>query len=92
MQHDLFTMVLEFFKRGHLPKGINTSYIALIPKVVGSSYFNDYRPISLCNLAYKIITKIIANHLKPMMSKWMSEEQFGFFHNAKKEGQSSKQH
>jgi hypothetical protein len=67
MKHDIFTIVLEFFRRGHLPKGINTSYIALIPKVVGSSYFNDYRPISLLNGLYKIIAKILATRLKEVM-------------------------
>ena len=44
MKHDLFIMVLELFRRGHLPKGINTSYIALIPKAfdtVSWSYLND---------------------------------------------------
>jgi len=61
MKHDLFTMVLEFFKRGKLLKGINTSYIALIPKVAGSSSFNDYRPISLLNGLYKIAGRNILN-------------------------------
>jgi hypothetical protein len=72
IQHDLFTMVLEFFRRGCLPKGINTSYIALIPKVTGSSSFNDYRPISLLNGLYKIIAKILATRLKAVMQSVVS--------------------
>jgi hypothetical protein len=67
MKHDLFTMVLEFSRRGKLPKGINTSYIALIPKVASSSSFNDYRPISLLNGLYKIIANILATRLKEVM-------------------------
>jgi len=78
MKHNLFTMVLEFFRRGHLPKGLNTSYIALIPKVIGSSYFNDYRPISLLNGLYKIIAKILATRLKEVMQSMVSPSQSAF--------------
>jgi len=55
MKHDLFNVILEFSRRGKLLKGINTSYIALNPKIVASSSFNDFRPISLLNKLYKII-------------------------------------
>jgi hypothetical protein len=78
MKYDLFTMVLEFFKRGNLPKCINTSYITLIPKVAGSSSFNDYRPISLLNGLYKIIAKILATRLKKVMQCVVSPSQSAF--------------
>jgi hypothetical protein len=78
MKHDLFIMALEFFKRGKLLKGINTSYIALIPKVAGNSSFNDYRPISLLNGLYKIIAKILATRLKELMWCVVSPSQSAF--------------
>jgi len=78
IQHDLFTMVLEFIRRGYLPKGINTSNIALIPKVTGSSSFNDYRPISLLNGLSKIIAKILATRLKAVMQSVVSPSQSAF--------------
>jgi len=78
MKHDLFTMVLEFFRRGHLPKGINTSYTALIPKVAGSFSLNDYRPISLLNGLYKIIAKILATRLKEVKHNMVSPSQLAF--------------
>jgi hypothetical protein len=78
MKHDLFTMALKFFRRGHLPKGINTSYIALIPKVANSSSSNDYRPISLLNELYKIIAKILATRLKEVMQSVVSPSQSVF--------------
>ena len=37
-----------------------------------------YRPIELCNVVYKIISKIIANRLKPLLPTLMSEEQAGY--------------
>ena len=58
---------------------LNSTYLSLIPKKDHSDSFNDYRPISLCNLLYKLITKIIAERLKPYLGKFISEEHFTFF-------------
>ena len=55
--------------------------MALIPKSDKPSSFAGYRPISLCNLIYKIITKIIASRLKKGLSLGISDEQFGFLEN-----------
>ncbi|MCY6524945.1 reverse transcriptase domain-containing protein, partial [Actinobacillus pleuropneumoniae] len=37
-----------------------------------------FRPIALCNVVYKIISKIIANRLKPLLPTLMSEEKTGY--------------
>jgi hypothetical protein len=50
----------------------------LIPKVNKPTTFGDFRPISLCNLCYKIIAKILENRLRPILSHGLSEEQLGF--------------
>jgi hypothetical protein len=42
------------------------------------SNFDQFRPISLCNNIYKIISKIIAHRIKDILSENISEEQFGF--------------
>jgi hypothetical protein len=55
-----------------------TTFLTLIPKTNRPRSFDDFRPISLCNLCYKIISKIIANRLKPFMSRSISCEQLGF--------------
>jgi len=56
----------------------NTTFIALIPKEENPTTFEKFRPISLCNYIYKIISKVIARRLKSVLSKQISREQFGF--------------
>lgn len=46
---------------------LNQTNIALNPNVKGSQTPKDYRPINLCNVAYKIITKTLANGLKKVL-------------------------
>ncbi len=56
----------------------NSAFLALIPKEKGANIFSIFRPISLCNTGYKLITKIIANKLKPILPKIIPENQGGF--------------
>jgi hypothetical protein len=56
----------------------NSAFLALIPKEKGASNFNRFRPISLCNTSYKILTKIIANILKTILPHIIPENQGGF--------------
>lgn len=66
---DLLEMVEEFRIRGEVVAGLNLTFLALIPKVIKPTSFEDYRPISLCNLCYKLISKIIANMIKPFLAR-----------------------
>lgn len=52
--------------------------IALIPKIEDSSSISQFRPISLCNTVYKIITKVIANRLRGSLHKRISPNQNSF--------------
>ena len=63
-----------------IPNSLNNTFLTLIPKVDRPSSFGDYRPIALCNLFYKMISKIIAERLKPYLGLHISPEQFGFLH------------
>jgi hypothetical protein len=63
---------------GFIPGALNATFFALIPKVRKPSSFNEFRPIALCNFAYKVISKIIANHIKDKLASCLSKEQFGF--------------
>jgi hypothetical protein len=56
----------------------NTSFLALIPKDKNASSFDRFRPISLCNVSYKILAKIIANRLKNLLPQLILPNQGGF--------------
>lgn len=64
-----------------VPASLNATYLTLIPKVDKPVVFGDFCPISLCNLMYKVISKIIAERLKPYLAMGISDEQFGFLKN-----------
>lgn len=53
-------------------KGANGTYITLIPKHLDPFEVFHFRPISLCNVAYKIVSKTIANRLQGIMDKVIS--------------------
>ena len=59
----------------------NSTFINLMPKKDYPKSFSDYRAIDLCNLVYKMATKIIAERLKPKISEFISKEQFVFLTN-----------
>lgn len=57
---------------------LNKTFIVLIPKVASPSNTKELRPISLCNFAFKLITKILANKLKVHLDKMISKSQHTF--------------
>ncbi|XP_039130816.1 uncharacterized protein LOC120267185 [Dioscorea cayenensis subsp. rotundata] len=64
IEDSLFEAVNFFFTNSIMPNSWGKSYIALIPKKDSPMSVTDYRPISLCNVCFKIISKILANRLK----------------------------
>lgn len=74
-----FTIAVKsFFVKGFLPKGVNTTILALIPKKLGANEMKDYSPISCCNVIYKVVSKIIANRLKEVLPDLISLNQSAF--------------
>ncbi|PKI46345.1 hypothetical protein CRG98_033240 [Punica granatum] len=78
---DTISAVRSFFGGKYLLKSHNHSHIALIPKGDRTATVHNYRPISLCNVFYKIISKILASRLKPLLSNLISPFQSAFVSN-----------
>ena len=66
------------FENPCLIREVNQTFLVLIPKVPHPEIMRDFRPISLCNVIYKLITKIIVNWIKPVMSTIISLNQCSF--------------
>lgn len=57
---------------------VNEISTILIPKKEGAVRLDDFRPISLCNVRYKIIAKILVNRLRPLLPRCISPLQGAF--------------
>lgn len=70
----LFRAIFHFFLTATLPSSWGKTFIFLIPKSNKPKTVTDFRTISLCNVSYKIILKILTNHLKHVMHKLIGQE------------------
>ena len=75
---DIVHAVIKFFQTGHMLEGINETSIVLIPKVDNPTELKDFRPISLCNVLYKVVSKCLVNRLRPLLGEMISENQSAF--------------
>ncbi|GKB00478.1 protein LAZ1 [Tanacetum coccineum] len=75
---DITCAIRDFFSNDKLLKELNHTIIPLIPKVTTPARINDYMPISCCNVLYKCISKIIANHVKEGLGDIVSINQSTF--------------
>eukprot|EP00253_Pinus_taeda_P019866 PITA_19866 len=78
IKKDYIRMAKNFFSKCKMGSSIKSTHLALIPKYPNPQSFDRFRPISLCNVSYKIISKILANRLKSILPAIISENQGGF--------------
>jgi hypothetical protein len=78
IETDFTNEILNILNHGGDPRPLNDTHICLIPKNDNPSYPCDYRPISLCNVTLKTITKTIANRLKTYLPEIISQTQSAF--------------
>jgi len=78
LRDDVMRFIGEFHRKGRLTKGINSTFIALIPKVESPQRLNDLRPISLVGNMYKILAKVLANRLRSVFGSVISDSQSAF--------------
>ena len=76
--NDVGSAVLEFLNSGIMIPEINYTHLVLIPKIKSLEKMTDFRPISLCNVIYKIISKVLANRLKIILPLLISPTQSAF--------------
>lgn len=70
--------VQGYFSSGILPRNVNETHVRLIPKVQGPKRVTDYRPIALCNVIYKVFSKVITKRMKAILPMLISENQSAF--------------
>ncbi|KAI0503568.1 hypothetical protein KFK09_014502 [Dendrobium nobile] len=76
--NDVFHAVKDFFNGSPIPKFFTSTTIILIPKNPAVNLWNDFRPISLCTMFYKLISKLMMSRLYVLLPKIISPFQMGF--------------
>ena len=72
LRDELVNLVEDSQQSGRVLPSLNSTFIALIPKKEKPLSFADFRPISPCNLIYKLIAKVTAQRLKPFLNKFIT--------------------
>jgi hypothetical protein len=78
VKEEVVVAIRRFFHDGVMPEGINDTAFVLIPKVNEPDDLKDFRPISLCNVIYKLISKCIVNKLRGILNEIINPEQSAF--------------
>lgn len=81
VKEKMITTCLHILNEGGSLTPLNHTYIALIPKVHNLTKVTNFRLISLCNVIYRILTKILANRLKQILDEIISSTQSAFISN-----------
>lgn len=75
---DVIREVKKFLDGGEMPEKWNETVVVLIPKVLTPEKLKDLRPISLCNVIYKVASKVLANRLKLILPDIIAPNQSAF--------------
>ena len=78
MGDSVIAAALDYLNSGIMVPKIDHTNIVLIPKVNNPEKMTNFRPISLCNVVYKIISKVLANRLKQVLPYIISLTQSAF--------------
>jgi hypothetical protein len=78
LKTSICSAVREFLNGGDMPEIVNTTVLVLIPKVKKPQDLSQYRLISLCNVLYKLASKVLALRLREILDDIISEEQSAF--------------
>ena len=76
--NDLFQNCTKWLQDLQFPQELNRTNLVLIPKCTHPTTMKDLRPIALCNVAYKVMAKVLANRLKDILPQIISDAQSAF--------------
>ncbi|CAN6555765.1 unnamed protein product [Malus baccata var. baccata] len=71
-------LIGDLMNGSDIPRGLNATHLVLIPKVQKPESVEQFRPISLCNYSYKMLSKVLANRLKMVIPDLISPSQNAF--------------
>ncbi|XP_026417310.1 uncharacterized protein LOC113312789 [Papaver somniferum] len=75
IKEDVIQAIQFCWRRRYIPKGLNSNFLVLLPKVDGAKTPSQFRPIGLRNVSFKIFTKLITNRMSVLMAKLISPQQ-----------------
>jgi len=78
LKDDFMRFLTEFHRNGKLTKGVNSTFIALIPKADSPQRLNEFHHISLVRCMYKVLAKVLANRLRAVIGSVISDTQSAF--------------
>ena len=78
VKREVMGFFAEFHDVGSFERSLNTMFIVLVPKKGGAYDLKDFRPISLVGGLYKLLAKVLANKLKKVVDKFVSNFQHAF--------------
>jgi len=78
---DIHKLVSDFYSSAFLNQEITQTYITLIPKKMQPTVPQDFRPISLCSVIYRLIAKSLADRLKTYLPNYIHNAQYPFIQN-----------
>jgi hypothetical protein len=81
IKDNVYKVVTDFYDSGTIPADVNQTYINFIPKKQQPIIPQDYRPIGLCNVIYKICSKFVANRIKDHLPDYIKQSQSAFVAN-----------
>lgn len=75
---DMTETVLSILNGQGTPEALNHTFLTLTPKVEHRHYIMQFRPIGLCNVIYKVITKVTVERLKEILPRVIAPTQASF--------------
>ena len=78
VEQEVTSVVLAILNSGIVPSQLNHTFLTLIPKIHSPRKVTYFRPITLSNVLYKIVAKVLVNQLKILLPKLISEHQSAF--------------